>query len=215
MVLKDDYGKDIIKLNSDEFIYKCGLRKIVIKKSDIRSLFYDNDMLGILTYEGKIHSLSITSLLFSERVKLEELRNELNKENILFNFTKSNPEKFLILISFINILNLSFNNNKHMIFIIIIILVIILFFIYEKLFNTKVLFNIDKDEFEITRLKKTIIYSKYEVDKIQLKKYTNELYLIEFKKNKNKYKILFRENPYLMKIYNVSLSKLFDARIKQ
>lgn len=86
MVLVNDYGKVILEVNENEIIYKKLLKKYIIKKCDIRSLYYDETTLGVLCYNGKIYSLNITSLLFSERKKLEELYEKLNKENILFSF---------------------------------------------------------------------------------------------------------------------------------
>ena len=209
MVLKSDYGKKLIELSEEEFIYKSGLRKVVIKRDNIRSIFHDNEILGILTYDGKIYSLSLGSLLFSERSKLEELRQELNKEKILFNYTNTNNGAYLMPIWFINIINITPSNYKYIMGIILIIILILLLR-YGRLLNTKVLFNIDKEQFEIIRRNKTIKYNKYEVDKLKFKKYNNQMYSIEFSKNKNKYNILFKDNPYLIKIYDVSLQKLFS-----
>ena len=79
----------ILWLEDDKLIYHGIFRKIIIKKSDIRSLFYDKTTLEILLNNGKIYSLNINKLLFSERSKLEELRLNLNKENILFDYAKS------------------------------------------------------------------------------------------------------------------------------
>jgi hypothetical protein len=206
MVLKNDYGKEFIKVNENEIIYKGILRKCIIKRADIRSVFYDESILGILTYSGKIYSLNINSLLFSERSKLEELRQELSKENILFNYTKYVANNaYSSLIFFIN----PIIKNLDKIEVKLIILILIIVFIAYKVFYINIIFNIDKEEFEIIKRNSTIKYKKYQVDKINLKKYTNDIYMIEFEKDRKKYNLLFRGNPYLMKIYNVSLVKLF------
>nr|MDV4152371.1 hypothetical protein [Clostridium sp. AL.422] len=86
MRLKDDYGKEFLLLDEENLIYKRAIKKITIKRDEIRSVFYDESTLGVLTYSGRIYSFRITKLLFSERKKLEELRVELNKENILFDY---------------------------------------------------------------------------------------------------------------------------------
>lgn len=66
--------KKILCLEDDKLIYYGVFRKIIIKKSDIRSIFYDETTLGILLNSGKTYSLNINKFLFSERSKLEELR---------------------------------------------------------------------------------------------------------------------------------------------
>lgn len=113
MVLKNDYNKVIIQLTNDEFIYKSIFRRVKIKKSDIRSVFYDEGYLGILTYSGRIYSLSLGSLLWSERNKLEDLRKELNKENILFDYTnaKAMRDFFPYYMFFLPIFNFYNRNN--------------------------------------------------------------------------------------------------------
>lgn len=213
MVLKDDYGKQLIEINEEEFIYRRRLRKIFIKRSDIRSILYDNDFFGILTYKGKIYSLGIGSLLFSQRNKLEELRNLLNKENILFNYTKDNNKDRFSITSLIYFIMIFLGGDKDKLVIAFMIILIVIL-IYQKIYETKVFFNLDKDEFEINRLKRTIRYGKDEVGKINLRKYYNEIYSIEFKKNKKKYEILFKGGPYLIKIYNLSLPTIFNQNIE-
>ena len=84
MKFKDDYGKDILILDEENLIYKGFLRRKTIKREDIRSVFYDENILGVLSYSGKIYSLNIVHLLFSERKKLEELRLKLSETNLFF-----------------------------------------------------------------------------------------------------------------------------------
>lgn len=74
MKFKDDYGKDILILDEENLTYKNFFRKILIKRSDIRSVFYDEEILGILTYSGKIYPLVIRKLLFSERKKIRGIK---------------------------------------------------------------------------------------------------------------------------------------------
>lgn len=74
MALISDNEKKILCLEDDKLIYYGVFRKIIIKKSDIRSIFYDETTLGILLNSGKTYSLNINKFLFSERSKLEELR---------------------------------------------------------------------------------------------------------------------------------------------
>ena len=212
MKFKDDYGKDILILDEENLIYKNFFRKIVIKRSDIRSVFYDEEILGILTYSGKIYSLVIRKLLFSERKWLEELRLEVSKENILFDYTNSlNSEMYLLFIVFFNIINIMIIRPNYSIIIKLFLLILIIFLIVliRKLEKT-IIYNIDKEEIEIFTWKTTLKYKKYEIDKIKVMKVNNTINSIVFKKNKNNFKLYFRENPYLIKIYNTSLTKLFN-----
>ncbi|WP_195265201.1 hypothetical protein [Clostridium sp. 1001275B_160808_H3] len=209
MVLINDYKKVIIELTDDDFIYKSFFRKVKIKKSDIRSVFYDEGYLGILTYRGKIYSLSLGSLLWSEKGKLEDLRKELNKENILFDYTNTKVFKeifpfYLISTSIINLI-------EKPRFAILIFLIFIIGIIYSRkvtIFENNV-FNIDKDELEVIRRKSILKYKRHEIDKINLKRELNGITTIYFKKNDNKFRLYFKDNPYLIKIYDLSLVKLF------
>lgn len=212
MRLKNDYGREFILLDEENLIYKNFFRKIVIKRSDIRSVFYNEEILGILTYSGKIYSLVIRKLLFSERKRLEELRLEVSKENILFDYTNSlNSEMYLLFIVFFNIINIMIIRPNYSIIIKLFLLILIIFLIVliRKLEKT-IIYNIDKEEIEIFTWKTTLKYKKYEIDKIKVMKVNNTINSIVFKKNKNNFKLYFRENPYLIKIYNTSLTKLFN-----
>lgn len=213
MVLKDDYHKDMILIDEENLTYKRLLRKIIIKREDIRSIFYDECKLGILTYSGKIYSLNIVHLLFSERKKLEELRVELNKENILFNYTNciENSMYSLLGIGYFNIINIFIIQSNYSIIIKLFLVITIIFsFVLIKYLEETTIYNIDKEEVEVFTWKTTLKYKKYEIDKIKVMKVNDNLNSIVFKKNKNKYKLYFRENPYLIKIYNTSLTKLFN-----
>ncbi|MBQ6820107.1 MAG: hypothetical protein IJO26_02275 [Clostridium sp.] len=210
MRLKDDYGKDMLILDEENLTYKSFFRKIVIKRSDIRSVFYDEQILGILTYSGKIYTLVIIKLLFSERKRLEELRLELNKENILFDYTKSlNSEIYLLFIS--NFMNIFVIQASYSIIIKIFLLILIISFLIliRKLAKTTI-YNIDKEEVEIFTWKTTLKYKKHEIDKIKVTNKSSCLNSIVFKKNKNKFILNYKKNPYLIKIYNTSLTKLFN-----
>lgn len=209
MVLINDYNKVLIELNDNELIYKRFFTRVKIKKSHIRSVFYDESYLGILTCRGRIYSLSLGSLLWSEKVKLEDLRKELNKENILFDYTnaKAMRDFFPYYMFFLPI----FNNEKYLKFKIIIFLIIVLGIIYIKrvsIFSNTV-FNIDKEELEIINRRNSLKYKRHEIDKIELKRYYDGVTTIEFKKSRNKYSISFNDSPYLIKIYDLSLIKLF------
>lgn len=208
MVLINDNGKKILCLEDDKLIYYGRFRKIFIKKSDIRSLFYDETTLGILLNSGKIYSLKINKLLFSERSKLEELRLNLNKENVLFDYAKSKRnQKSFPIIAFAFILA---NAGSVKFQILIIVCIALFMYIDNSYLINNVVFNIDKDEFEVFRGKHIFKYKRHEIDKINIKKYYQGINNIEFKKNGNRYIICFKENPYLIKIYNTSLSKLFN-----
>ncbi|MDU6362596.1 MAG: hypothetical protein E6582_03590 [Clostridium sp.] len=209
MVLKNDYNKVIIQLTNDEFIYKSFFRRVKIKKSDIRSVFYDDGYLGILAYSGRIYSLSLGPLLWSERNKLEDLRKELNKENILFDYTISRAmgKIFPYYIIFIPMSNMI----KDIRISIIILSIYIIGVIYIKRISifSNTVFNIDKDELEIINRRNSLKYKRHEIDKIELKRYYDGITTIEFKKNENKHSISFKDTPYLIKIYDLSLVKLF------
>ncbi|VYU36311.1 hypothetical protein [Clostridium tertium] len=209
MVLKDDYGKNMILLDEENLIYKGTFRKKIIKREEIRSAFYDEVLLGILTYSGRIYSLNIAKLLFSEREKLENLRLELNKENILFDYMnyRSSIASLPFIIFFMPMI-IGFGNRDIVISFILLILFIFYAMILKKIVPNNV-YNIDRDEVEILRGKHTFKYKKTEIDKIKLRRST-DLNTIEFNKNGNKYVMYFKESPYLMKIYNLSLGKLFN-----
>ena len=70
MVLRDDYNRELLSIDKENLIYKNFFRKVKIKRIDIRSVFYRENVLGILTYSGKIYSFNIVKLLYSERDKL-------------------------------------------------------------------------------------------------------------------------------------------------
>jgi len=55
-----------------------------------------------------------------------------------------------------------------------------------------------------------IYYKMSEIDKINLRENNNKIYTIGFEKDRKKYNFLFMNNPYLIKIYNTSLVKLFS-----
>ena len=207
MVLKDDYNKDLLTIDEENLIYKKLFKKVKIKKSDIRSIFYGENILGVLTYSGKIYSFSIVKLLYSERYKLENLRKELNKEKVLFNYTSTIYKDYIYMIFFINLIMNNIRNNWA---IVILILLLIIFIFIVKHYSRNVIFNIDKDELEVKIGKNIFKYKRHEIDKINIKKYYQDVNNIEFKKNGNRYIICFKENPYLIKIYNTSLSKLFN-----
>ena len=205
MILKDDYHKDMILLDAEKLIYKRKFKKITIKREEIRSVFYDEYILGVLTYSGKVYSLNIVELLFSERKKLEALRLELNKEEILFDYINSrgNLSVLFYICFFPNIFNvISKQKNSIKIFIIALI-------IYQKRLVSNCIYNINKNQLEVIKDKNTIKYKKEEIDKINLIKSNENITIIEFEKNRKKYKLYFRNNPYLIKIYNTSLIKLF------
>lgn len=211
MRIKNDYGKDILILDEENLIFKHFFGEKIIKREDIRSVSYDENTLGILNYNGKVYSINITSVLFSERKMIEELRLQINKENILFNYIRSmNYESSLpiTLMYIIMLFNLNFIDNE--IYSILLIAFFITFIILTKKIRPRVIYNIDKEEVEIFTWKTTLKYKKYEIDKIKVMKVNENLNSIVFKKNKNNFKLYFRENPYLIKIYNTSLTKLFN-----
>ncbi|MFU7518132.1 hypothetical protein AB4668_20520, partial [Clostridium sp. HCS.1] len=61
MILKDDNHKDIILLDEEKLVYKRNFKKITINREEIRSVFYDEDILGVLTYRGKVYSWNIVA----------------------------------------------------------------------------------------------------------------------------------------------------------
>lgn len=211
MVLKSDYGKVILEVNDSNVIYKKLFKKYGIKKSDIRSIFYDESVLGMLTYSGRVYSISINSLLWSERSKLDELRRELNKENILFNYTKITNQSLSIFIWWIPymITNIMRFRLEIMLLVMIPILVIIAYF-YRSSNRNNIIYNIDINELEVIRKNNILKYKKHEIDEIKVRKQSDYVTDIQFIKNKKKYDIYFKESPYLIKIYNISLVKLFN-----
>lgn len=209
MILKDDYHKDIILLDEEKLVYKRKFKKITINREEIRSVFYDEYILGVLTYSGKVYSLNIVGLLFSERKKLEDLRLELNKEAILFDYNNSrgNFNVLFYICFYLNIFNF-ISKQKNSIKIVLLIFIIALI-IYGKRLLSSCAYNINTNQLEVIKDKNTIKYKKDEIDKINLMKSNNNITIIEFQKNRKKYKLYFKNSPYLIKIYNTSLIKLF------
>lgn len=199
MVLKDDYNKDLLIIDEENLIYKSFFRKVKIKRREIRSIFYNENILGILLYNGKIYSFSIVKLLHSEKFKLEILREELNKENILFDYTGAINEEFTFYWGIFWLINL-----LRSIWVIIIVAVIILVYINNN-YRKAILYNIDKDELEVIFRKKISIYKKCDLDKIEIRKT-----YIKFFKDRKRYKLYFEDTPYLIKNYKISLNKFFN-----
>ncbi len=204
---------DRLILDEKKLIYTKYLKRKTIKKEEIRSVFYDENILGILTYSGKIYSFNISRLLSTQRKRLEDLRVELNKENILFDYTNfiENSMYPLLFIGYFNIINIFIIQSNYSIIIKIFLVITIIFsFVLIKNLEETTIYNIDKEEVEIFSWKNTLKYKKYEIDKIKVMKVNGNINSIVFKKNKNNFKLYFRENPYLIKIYNTSLTKLFN-----
>ena len=213
MRIKNDHGKDLLILDEKNLIYKHFFGEKIIKREDIRSVFYDENTLGILRYNGKIYSINLTGVLFSQRKMIEELRLELNKENILFDYTGSlySPKYFYVLFFNYLIINTLYRiSNYNIILTIFLLILFISFLVLIRRLEKNIIYNIDKEEVEIFTFKTILKYKKNEIDKIKVIKINNTITSIVFKKNKNKFKLYFRENPYLIKIYNTSLTKLFN-----
>ncbi len=211
MRIKNDYGKDMLILDEENLIFKHFFGKKIIKREDIRSVFYDENTLGILNYNGKVYSINITAVLFSERKMIEELRLQINKENILFNYIRSmNYESSLpiTLMYIIMLFNLNFIDNE--IYSILFIAFFIIFIILTKKIRPRVIYNIDTNEVEVFKWRKKLKYKREELDKIKLKKISEYASVVEFINNKKKYKLYFMGNSQLTKIYNTSLNELFN-----
>ncbi len=195
MVLLSDYGRVILEVNEEEIIYKKLFKKYIIKKCDIRSIYYDELTLAILSYDGKVYSLNITNLLFSERKKLEKLHSELNKENILFNFDKkyiANSGLYWLLIFIPRYHNLTW---------IIILAVLICIYTIEKNKYIGTFYNLDKEEFEVLKNNKVIKIKRKDIEDVKIKK-SNWDNVVEIVYEKRKYKIFIRENINYKKLYN-------------
>lgn len=209
MILNDNYERILIILDEENLIYKGTFRKTTIKREEIRSAFYDEELLGVLTYSGKIYSLKIDKLSVSDKEKLEQLRLVLNKENILFDYTN----RMIAIVSlplfvFFMPISISFIISSRIIVAVLLISIFIFYINVLKKVMPNNVYNINSDEVEILRGKHTFKYKKQEIDKIKLIR-GNNLNTIEFKKNGNKYVMYFKESKYLTKIYKLSLGELF------
>lgn len=209
MILNDNNERILIILDEENLIYKGTFRKTTIKREEIRSVFYDEELLGVLTYSGKIYSLKIDKLSVSDKEKLEQLRLVLNKENILFDYTN----RMIAIVSlplfvFFMPISISFIISSRIIVAVLLISIFIFYINVLKKVMPNNVYNINSDEVEILRGKHTFKYKKQEIDKIKLIR-GNNLNTIEFKKNGNKYVMYFKESKYLTKIYNLSLGELF------
>lgn len=209
MILNDNNERILIILDEENLIYKGTFRKTTIKREEIRSVFYDEELLGVLTYSGKIYSLKIDKLSVSDKEKLEQLRLVINKENILFDYTN----RMIAIVSlplfvFFMPISISFIISSRIIVAVLLISIFIFYINVLKKVMPNNVYNINSDEVEILRGKHTFKYKKKEIDKIKLIRGHN-LNTIEFKKNGNKYVMYFKESKYLTKIYNLSLGELF------
>ena len=209
MILNDNNERILIILDEENLIYKGTFRKTTIKREEIRSVFYDEELLGVLTYSGKIYSLKIDKLSVSDKEKLEQLRLVLNKENILFDYTN----RMIAIVSlplfvFFMPISISFIISSRIIVAVLLISIFIFYINVLKKVMPNNVYNINSDEVEILRGKHTFKYKKQEIDKIKLIR-GNNLNTIEFKKNGNKYVMYFKESKYLTKIYKLSLGELF------
>ena len=142
---------------------------------------------------------------------IEELRLQINKENILFNYIRSmNYESSLpiTLMYIIMLFNLNFIDNE--IYSILLIAFFITFIILTKKIRPRVIYNIDTNEVEVFKWRKNLKYKREELDKIKLKKISEYASVVEFINNKKKYKLYFMGNSQLIKIYNTSLNELFN-----
>ena len=142
---------------------------------------------------------------------IEELRLQINKENILFNYIRSmNYESSLpiTLMYIIMLFNLNFIDNE--IYSILLIAFFIIFIILTKKITPRVIYNIDTNEIEVFKWRKNLKYKREELDKIKLKKISEYASVVEFINNKKKYKLYFMGNSQLTKIYNTSLNELFN-----
>lgn len=209
MILNDNHERILIILDEENLIYKGTFRKTTIKREEIRSVFYDEELLGVLTYSGKIYSLKIDKLSVSDKEKLEQLRLVLNKENILFDYTNRMISIVsLPLFVFFMPISISFIISSRIIVSVLLISIFIFYINVLKKVMPNNVYNTNSDEVEILRGKHTFRYKKQEIDKIKLIRGHN-LNTIEFKKNGNKYVMYFKESKYLTKIYNLSLGEIF------
>lgn len=208
MELISDNKKKLLTIEDDKLIYHRLFKNIIINRSEIRSVFYDEDTLGVLTYSGKIYSLRIGKLLYSERIKLEKVRELLSKEDILFTYVNKNEVSFIYILLFFNIIPRSL--KEIWIFLAAIILIITVNIKFKYYTNT-IIFNISANELEVIGRKRTLKYKREEIDKIQIIKTDMQHKTIIFKKNNKKYNIKILDTPYLIKNLNISLTKLFDG----
>ena len=117
--------------------------------------------------------MCIRDRLSTQRKRLEDLRVELNKENILFDYTNfiENSMYPLLFIGYFNIINIFIIRPNYSIIIKIFLVITIIFsFVLIKNLEETTIYNIDKEEVEIFSWKNTLKYKKYEIDKIKVMK---------------------------------------------
>lgn len=177
MRLKKDNGKDIVIVTEGEVIIKRIFKDKIVKKDNILSACLLEDLAGnkgivILTKDYKIIEKRKINLRWKEREKLKLVIDDINNNNILFNYKRNDSPVWIV-----NCINtfflIAFNEkffNNCLIFLLYVILICSIVTICFNNFKFRgILYDLNKEEFFIIGKKNKII-DRFRLENIEILK---------------------------------------------
>ena len=205
MRLKKDNGKDIIILTDDEIIIKGIFKDKVLKRDNILSACLLDDTMGnkgiiILTKDYKIVERRSVNMKWSDREKLKLIVDEINTNDILFNYNYDKYQYWFIgyypyLFWFIindSIINEESNLKLVGGFFCLLLIIIMIIVIYNINKFRGVIYNAKMEEFQVVG-KKAEIVNKFTINDIELdKKFKDDGF--RFRVKESGYKFYIKKN---------------------
>lgn len=205
MRLKKDNGKDIIILTDDEIIIKGIFKDKVLKRDNILSAWLLDDTMGnkgiiILTKDYKIVERRSVNMKWSDREKLKLIVDEINTNDILFNYNYDKYQYWFIgyypyLFWFIindSIINEESNLKLVGGFFCLLLIIIMIIVIYNINKFRGVIYNAKMEEFQVVG-KKAEIVNKFTINDIELdKKFKDDGF--RFRVKESGYKFYIKKN---------------------
>lgn len=153
MIIKSDYDKILLELDDEELIIHKFFKRTHIRRSNIRSAYYKDNFLYILTNDNKYYYKNLATMKFSQLNNLEVIVNEINKDKFIFFFPNGNTVSLIFCIPmYINIImNNIFNSDETLAYPILMILSLILVFVifFYNRANQKIwVYSIETHEFQ-------------------------------------------------------------------
>lgn len=205
MRLKKDNGKNIIILTDDEIIIKGIFKDKVLKRDNILSAWLLDDTMGnkgiiILTKDYKIVERRSVNMKWSDREKLKLIVDEINTNDILFNYNYDKYQYWFIgyypyLFWFIindSIINEESNLKLVGGFFCLLLIIIMIIVIYNINKFRGVIYNAKMEEFQVVG-KKAEIVNKFTINDIELdKKFKDDGF--RFRVKESGYKFYIKKN---------------------